>query len=91
MNANLKTLHFIGLEHISSYSINHKYSDSFVEVAPHSHSSVGLNSVEMKKQKISVRIIIGQYVKYLIKDIVVTSINDVRLKFRKDLSMKNLL
>ena len=44
----------------------------------------------MNKHKISVRIKVGEYVKYLVKDVIVKSAKDMRLKIRKDLSIKNL-
>ena len=44
----------------------------------------------MGEHKISVRVKVGCFVKYIVKDVVIKSIKDVRLKIRYDLSIKNL-
>ena len=44
----------------------------------------------MNEHKISIRVKIGDYVKYLVKDVVIKSEKDFRLKIRYDLSIKNL-
>ena len=79
-----------GFESIQSYSINPKYASSFVEVQPKSHLSLGLTNLDMDKHKISIRIKIGDFVKYLVKDVVIKSENDLRLKIKDDFSIKML-
>jgi len=37
-----------------------------------------------------VRIKVGNYVKYLVKDVIIKSERDIRLKIRYDLSIKNM-
>jgi len=54
------------------------------------HSSVGLINLKMGEHKISVRVKVGPFVKYIVKDVVIKSVKDVRLKIRYDLSIKNL-
>ena len=44
----------------------------------------------MGEHKISVRVKVGKYVKYLVKDVIVKSPSDFRLKVRYDLSVKVL-
>lgn len=44
----------------------------------------------MNEHKISLRVKVGDFVKYLVKDVVIKSIRDTRLKVRYDLSIKNL-
>ena len=53
--------------------------------------SLGLTNLEMDKHKISLRVKIGEYVRYLAKDVVIKSKNDLRLKVRdEDFSIKML-
>ncbi len=44
----------------------------------------------MDKHKISIRVIIDQYQKYLIKNVIIKSKTDMWLKIRDDLSIKNM-
>ena len=44
----------------------------------------------MNEHKISIRVKVGEYVKYLVKDVVIKSERDIRIKIRHDLSIKNL-
>ena len=46
--------------------------------------------LKLNEHKISVRVKVGNYVKYLAKDVVIKSVRDMRLKIRYDLSLKNL-
>lgn len=85
VNAKDKEIHVSGFKHISEHEIDYKYSKARVVVPSNSHSCVGLNSVEINKQKFSVRLVSeGYLVKYLIEDLPIKSIYDVRLKFKKD-------
>ena len=69
---------------------NPRYAEAFVEVPPRRHSSVGLMDLRMNEHKISVRVKVGNFVKYLVKDVVIKSVRDMKLKVRYDLSIKNL-
>ena len=44
----------------------------------------------MNEHKISIRVKVGSFVKYLVKDVVIKSGKDIRLKIRHDLSVKNM-
>ena len=57
---------------------------------PGRHSSVGLTDLVMREHKISLRVKVGTYIKYLVKDVVIKSSSDFRLKVRYDLSIKDL-
>ena len=70
--------------------MNPKYAEAFVEVPPKRYSSVGLMDLRLDEHKISVRIKVGDFVKYLVKDVVIKSERDMRLKIRFDLSIKNM-
>lgn len=61
-----------------------------MEVQPGRHSQTGLSELKPNKHKISIRIKVGEFVKYLIKDVVIKSETDICLKIRHDLSLKNL-
>ena len=61
-----------------------------MEVPSRRHSSVGLMDLKLNEHKISVRVKVGHFVKYLVKDVVIKSVRDMRLKIRFDLSLKNL-
>ena len=44
----------------------------------------------MNEHKISIRVKVGSFVKYLVKDVVIKAGKDIRLKIRHDLSVKNM-
>lgn len=59
-------------------------------VLPGLLSIKNLEHLQLGEYRISVRLRIGDFVKYLIKDIVVYAQSDIALKVRFDLSIKNL-
>ncbi len=70
--------------------IKKEYANSFVRVMPGRQSTSGLSKLEMDKHKISVRVIIDEFEKFLLSDVVIKSATDMSLKIRSDLSIKNM-
>ena len=61
-----------------------------IEVPAGRVSTLGLGDFEMEKHKITIKIVIGEYEKILVNNVIVKRVEDIRIKVRQDLSVKNV-
>ena len=61
-----------------------------IEVPAGRVSTLGLGDFEMEEHKITIKIVIGEYEKILVNNVIVKRVEDIRIKVRQDLSVKNV-